>query len=79
MDKLKHFALGYFVNLFTIMITSAFMSPYYGLLFCAIGHASWELYQKIKGGTNTRKEMLIDFIHGFVTAIPFAYFINEMC
>lgn len=68
-DKYVHFFVGYFVNLFVIAICTAIFTPLIGLIVCAFISAGWEVYQRFTGGTNSMKEMFMDFFAGFTTAI----------
>lgn len=72
-DKYVHFFVGYFVNLFVIVICTAIFSPMIGpmigIIACAVIWAGWEVYQRFTGGTNSMKEIFMDFFAGFTTAI----------
>jgi hypothetical protein len=68
LDKYVHFTLGSFINL---VMFGALTDKFLALWICLGIALGWELLQRILGGKNTVKEMAMDALSTWFTAIMF--------
>lgn len=64
-DKLKHFFFGTLGFCFFDL----FFSKFYSLLLIFAFAFAWEIIQKISGGSNTKKGMVLDILFGILTGV----------
>lgn len=64
-DKLKHFFIGALVFVFL----SLFLSDLLSIAIVLVGACLGELWQKLNGGTNNKKEMALDIFYGVLLGL----------